>query len=97
MSTTENLPIMALDALKRGEDATLEAVRKCTQTIEEAVGAAGGDGTVVSKITASVFEMVDRLLTVQYDFMRSVIGIGTEAVAEAPEKAATPSKKAAAS
>lgn len=83
MATTENMPHLVLDALKRGEDAALDAVRTFVTTVEETLTPATKDEeSKVREITGSVFEMVDRLLTVQFEFMRNLIGISTEAVGE---------------
>lgn len=86
MTTTKTLPTLVLDAVKRGEDATLDAVRKCVDIIEETVGVEGTDDGAVRKTTDSIFEMVDRLLTVQNDFVRDVIRLGTETAGEKSRK-----------
>lgn len=85
MATTKALPTLVLDAVERGEAATLDAVRKCVDIIEETVGVEGSDDGAVRKVTGSVFEMVEQLLTVQHEFMRDVIRLGT-----GEERAASP-------
>jgi hypothetical protein len=90
MAATENLPTVVLDAVKRGEDAALDAVRKCANSIEELVGAGGDDGSVVRRATDSVFELVDRIMAIQHDLVRSLVGLATETVKQVAEPAPTP-------
>ena len=91
MAGTESPPTR-MDALKRGQDAALDAMRKFTDTIEETLGASAEDDSTARKVASSVFEMVEQLLTIQYKFMRNMIGISREAVKDAkkaPGKAST--------
>ena len=63
-----------LKSLDIGERAAIEAVRQFLITMEEALPQeVAGTSDVVKRITESGFEMADRLVQTEYDFLRNVV------------------------
>ena len=71
---TAELSDEVLKSLDIGERAAIEAVRQFLITMEEALPQeVAGTSDVVKRITESGFEMADRLVQTEYDFLRNVV------------------------
>ena len=62
-----------LKSVEAGQRAAIEAVRKFVDTVDEALPALGGHPSRREKIIDAALEMADKLVTTQYDFLRSVV------------------------
>ena len=73
-----------LESVRSGQQAALEAVRKFAETVDKLLPLHGEER---SKVIDAAFEMADRLVQTQYDFLRSVVRSAGEALgAGSPEK-----------
>jgi len=59
--------------VEAGQRAAIEAVRTFVDTVDEALPALGGHPSRREAIIDAALEMADRLVTTQYEFLRSVV------------------------
>lgn len=62
-----------LKSVEAGQRAAIEAVRKFVDTVDEALPALGGHPSRREAIIDAALEMADKLVTTQYEFLRSVV------------------------
>lgn len=62
-----------LKSVEAGQRAAIDAVRKFVDTVDEALPALGGHPSRREAVIDAALEMADRLVTTQYDFLRSVV------------------------
>jgi hypothetical protein len=62
-----------LKSVEAGQRAAIEAVRKFVDTVDEALPAAGDRPSPRETIIDAALDMADRLVTTQYEFLRSVV------------------------
>ena len=62
-----------LKSVEAGQRAALEAVRKFVDTVDEALPALGDRPSRRERVIDAAMEMADRLITTQYDFLRSAV------------------------
>jgi len=62
-----------LKSVEAGQRAAIEAVRTFVDTVDEALPALGGHPSRREAIIDAALEMADRLVTTQYEFLRSVV------------------------
>ncbi len=62
-----------LKSVEKGQRAAIDAVRKFTETVDEALPTIGGRPTAREKVVDAALEMADKLVTAQYDFLRTVV------------------------
>lgn len=70
---TMDLSEEVLSSVEAGQRAAIEAVRKFVDTVDEALPAIGERPSRREKVIDAALEMADRLVTTQYDFLRSVV------------------------
>jgi hypothetical protein len=70
---TAGLSDDVLKSLDRGQRAALEAVRKFTETVDEALPSRGSRPSQGEKVIAAALEMAENLVKTQYDFLRTVV------------------------
>lgn len=68
-----------LRSVESGQRSAIEAVRKFVGAVEESLPARGEDGSSKrDTIIDAAFDMADKLVTTQYEFIRSVVGSATQ-------------------
>ena len=76
-----------LESIKSGQQAAIEAVRKFAETVDKSLPPHGQGSSKRQEVIDAGFEMADRLVQTQYDFLRSVVGSAGKALgAGSPEK-----------
>ena len=70
---TAELSEDVLKAVEGGQRAALDAVRKFVDTVDEAIPAIGDRPSRREQVIDAALEMADRLVTTQYDFLRSAV------------------------
>jgi DNA-binding transcriptional regulator YbjK len=70
---TTKLSEEVIDSVEKGQRAAIEAVRKFVDTVDEALPAHGEGPSRRQEIVDSAMEMADRLVHMQYEFIRKVI------------------------
>jgi hypothetical protein len=76
-----------LEAIKSGEQAVLEAVRKFAEAVDRALPLHGEEPSKRQEVIDAAFEMADRLVQTQYDFLGSLVRSSGKALgAGSPEK-----------
>ncbi len=70
---TAELSDEVLKSLESGQRAAIEAVRKFVDTVDHALPARGETPSKRQDVIDSAMEMADRLVHVQYDFIRKVV------------------------
>jgi hypothetical protein len=70
---TAKLSEDVLDSVEAGQRAAIDAVRKFVDTVDQALPARGQGPTRRQEVVDSAMEMADRLVQMQYDFVRKVI------------------------
>ena len=70
---TAELSEDVLDSVEKGQRATIEAVRKFIDTVDQALPAVGEGPSRRHEIIDSAMDMTDRLVHTQYEFIRKVI------------------------
>ena len=70
---TAELSDEVLKSLESGQRAAIEAVRKFVDTVDQALPPRGGTPSRRQDVIDSAMEMADRLVHVQYDFIRKVV------------------------
>lgn len=82
-----------LASLEAGQRAALKAVRKFTDTVDEALPALGDRPTRRERIVDAALDMADELVETQYRFLRSVVrSTDTSLTGAAEDKAKAGSK-----
>jgi hypothetical protein len=62
-----------LASVEAGQRAALEAVRKFVDTVDEALPSMGEGPSRRESVIDAALEMADKLVTTQYEFLRSVV------------------------
>jgi len=62
-----------LKSVEAGQRAAIEAVRRFVDTVDEALPAIGGRPSRRETVIDAALEMADKLVTVQYNFLRNVV------------------------
>jgi hypothetical protein len=70
---TADLSEEVLKSVEAGQVAALKAVRKFVDTVDEVLPAIGDRPSRRETVIDAALEMADRLVTTQYDFLRSVV------------------------
>jgi hypothetical protein len=70
---TTELSEEVLQSLEEGARAAIDAVRKFVETVDQALPLPGEGASKREEITDSALEMAQRLVTMQYDFLRKVV------------------------
>jgi hypothetical protein len=70
---TTELSEEILQSLEDGARAAIDAVRKFVETVDEALPLPSEGASKREEITDSALEMAQRLVTMQYDFLRKVV------------------------
>jgi hypothetical protein len=68
-----NLSEEVLKSVEAGQRAAIEAVRKFVDTVDDALPAVGDRPSGREKVIDAALDMADKLVTTQYDFLRSVV------------------------
>ena len=75
-----------LNSVEAGQRAAIEAVRKFVDTVDEMVPAHGDRPSRRQTVVDAALEMADRLVTVQYGFLRSVVATADQALRGKPDE-----------
>jgi len=70
---TAELSSDVIKAVEAGQRAAIEAVRRFVDTVDEAIPALGDRPSRRETIIDAALDMADKLVTTQYDFLRSVV------------------------
>lgn len=70
---TADLSEDVLTSVEAGQRAAIEAVRKFVDAVDEAIPALGERPSRRETVINAALEMADKLVTTQYDFLRSVV------------------------
>jgi hypothetical protein len=70
---TANLSDEVLKSVEAGQRAAIAAVRKFVDTVDEALPAVGDHPSRRETVIDAALDMADKLVTTQYDFLRSVV------------------------
>lgn len=70
---TANLSDEVLTSVEAGQRAAIAAVRKFVDTVDEALPAGGDGPSRRDAVVDAALDMADKLVTTQYDFLRSVV------------------------
>jgi hypothetical protein len=62
-----------LKSVEAGQRAAIEAVRKFVDTVDQAIPAVGDRPSRRETVIDAALDMADRLVTTQYEFLRSVV------------------------
>lgn len=68
-----NLSDEVLKSVEAGQRAAIEAVRKFVDTVDEAIPAKDDRPSRRETVIDAALDMADRLVTTQYEFLRSVV------------------------
>ena len=82
-----------LKSVEAGERAAIEAVRKFVDTVDEAMPAHGDRAPRRQTIVDAALDMADRLVTVQYGFIRSIVASADQALRGKPTKESADERK----
>jgi len=77
---TAELSDEVLKSLEAGQRAAIEAVRKFVETVDQALPLHGETPSRRQDVIDSAMEMADRLVHVQYDFIRKVVANAAESL-----------------
>ncbi|HEY5145001.1 MAG TPA: hypothetical protein VII98_15980 [Solirubrobacteraceae bacterium] len=64
---------LVLKSVEAGQRAAIEAMRKFVDTVDEALPVIGDRPSRRETVIDAALEMADKLVTTQYDFLRSVV------------------------
>ena len=70
---TAELSQEVLSSVEAGQRAAIAAVRKFVDTVDEALPAIGDRPSRREKVIDAALDMADKLVTTQYDFLRTVV------------------------
>ena len=73
VARTADLSEEVLKSVEAGQRAAIEAVRKFVETVDEALPAIGDRPSRREALIDAALDMADKLVTTQYDFLRSVV------------------------
>ena len=73
MDRTADLSADVLKAVEAGQRAAIDAVRKFVDTVDEVIPALGDRPSRRESVIDAALDMADKLVTTQYDFLRSVV------------------------
>lgn len=73
VDTGADLSDEMLKAVESGQRTAIEAVRKFVETVDEALPAIGDRPSRRETVIDGALEMADKLVSTQYDFLRSVV------------------------
>jgi len=86
MERAAELSDEVLESVESGGRAAIGAVRKFVDTLDEALPAADDRPTRRKTIVDAALDLADRLVTVQYGFIRSVVASADQALRGKPDK-----------
>ena len=75
-----------LESVEFRERAAIGAVRKFVDTVDEALPGAGDRPTRRKSIVDAALDLADRLVTVQYGFLRSIVASADQALRAKPDE-----------
>lgn len=75
-----------LKSVEAGQRAAIDAVRKFVDTVDAAVPSRGEEPSRVDAVVDAALDMADRLVTTQYDFLRSVVRSADQALRKSAQK-----------
>jgi hypothetical protein len=76
-----------LEAVKKGQQGALDAVRTFVDTVDQALPLHGEGPSKRQEVIDSALTMADRLVQTQYDFLSSIIrSVGNSLGASGPEE-----------
>ena len=78
---TTELSEQVLEQVKTGQRNAIEAVRKFTDAVDRALPLGGDGRSGRQEVIDSALEMSERLVQVQYDFLRNVVHSAGETLA----------------
>jgi hypothetical protein len=70
---TAEMSAEVLKAVEDGQRAAIAAVRKFVDTVDEAIPALGDRPSRRERVIDAALDMADKLVTTQYEFLRSVV------------------------
>ena len=73
VARTADLSEEVLKTVEAGQRAAIEAVRKFVDTVDEALPAIGDRPSRRETLIDAALDMADKLVTTQYDFLRSIM------------------------
>ena len=73
MDRTAEMSAEVLRAVEDGQRAAIAAVRKFVDTVDEVIPALGDRPSRREQVIDAALDMADKLVTTQYDFLRSVV------------------------
>ena len=73
-----------LESLRDGEKAALDAVRKFVEALDQVLPFHGGGPLARQKVIDAALEMADKLVTTQYEFLRSVVRSADRTLTKTP-------------
>jgi hypothetical protein len=73
VARTADLSEEVLKTVETGQRAAIEAVRKFVDTVDEAFPAIGDRPSRRETLIDAALDMVDKIVTTQYDFLRSIV------------------------
>jgi hypothetical protein len=73
VARTADLSEEVLKTVESGQRAAIEAVRKFVDTVDEALPAIGDRPSRRETLIDAALDMVDKIVTTQYDFLRSIV------------------------
>lgn len=76
VARTAELSEEVLKTVEAGQRAAIEAVRKFVDTVDEALPAVGDRPSRRETLIDAALDMAEKLVTTQYDFLRSVVRSG---------------------
>ncbi|HLZ36379.1 MAG TPA: hypothetical protein VKP64_01180 [Mycobacteriales bacterium] len=75
-----------LESLKNGQQAALEAVRRFVETVDKSLPGHGVEPSKRQEILDAAFDMADRLVQTQYDFLHNVVRSAGKALGASPDE-----------
>ena len=76
-----------LESVKSGQQTALDAVRKFADNVNKTLPLGGEEPSKRQEVVDAAFEMAERLIQSQYDFLRNVVRSAGEALgAKLPEE-----------
>jgi hypothetical protein len=73
-----------LKSVEAGQRAAIDAVRKFIDTVDEMLPAIGDRPSRREAVIDGALEMADKLVTTQYDFLRSVVHSAERSLGRSP-------------
>ena len=82
-----------LESVAAGQRAAIEAVRKFVDTVDEVLPAIGDRPSRREVVIDAALDMADKLVTTQYDFLRSVVASADRSLTKPDEPTADKTEK----